>query len=151
MKALISVLCALTVLAMAGLAGAHCEVPCGIYGDQMRFAMMREDIATVEKAMKQVAELSKAGDKNYNQIVRWVVNKEEHATKVQEVAWQYFLAQRIKAPKDADAREAYLRKLEMLHLITVYAMKCKQGRDLGMVDKLKGAVDAFDKAYMGKK
>ena len=30
----------------------HCQVPCGIYGDEMRFEMMDEDIDTIEKSMK---------------------------------------------------------------------------------------------------
>ena len=29
----------------------HCQVPCGIYGDQMRIAMLLEDAATIEKGM----------------------------------------------------------------------------------------------------
>ena len=55
---------------------SHCEIPCGIYGDEMRFAMMKEDIATIEKSMKQIVELSKQASPNHNQIVRWVQNKE---------------------------------------------------------------------------
>ncbi len=38
---------------------SHCEIPCGIYDDEMRLRMIAENITTVEKSMKQVAELSK--------------------------------------------------------------------------------------------
>lgn len=140
------------LLAVPIIANAHCEVPCGIYGDDNRFGDMREDIATIEKAMKQIAELSAAGKKNYNQLVRWINTKEMHATKLQETVWQYFLTQRVKPVKKGDpAYAAYQNKLELLHHLSVYAMKAKQGIDLAMVKKLYALVDQFQHAYAGKK
>lgn len=131
---------------------AHCEVPCGIYGDGNRFNDMREDIATIEKAMKQIAELGAAKDKNYNQLVRWVNTKEIHATKLQEIVWQYFLTQRVKPvpPKDP-GYGAYQKMLEQLHHLSVYAMKAKQSIDLNVVKKLNALVDQFQETYMPKK
>ncbi len=131
---------------------AHCQIPCGIYDDSLRIALLNEDIATIEKSMKSITELSVAADKNYNQIVRWVTNKDDHADKFMEIVSDYFLAQRIKAPEAAEAagREAYLHKLELLHQMTVTAMKCKQTTDLANVEKLKGLVADFTKAYFAK-
>ncbi|MEZ6076165.1 MAG: superoxide dismutase [Ni] [Pirellulaceae bacterium] len=37
---------------------AHCEVPCGIYDDQLRFQSMLEDQSTIEKAISQIGELA---------------------------------------------------------------------------------------------
>jgi len=146
------------VLALAALlaaplgAFAHCEVPCGIYGDDNRFGDMQEDIATIEKAMKQIAELSAAAKINYNQLVRWINTKEIHATKLQDTVWQYFLTQRVKPVAKADpAYQAYLDKLELLHHLSVYAMKAKQGIDLQVVKKLKELVHQFQHAYQEKK
>ena len=42
----------LTVLLLPILAHAHCQVPCGVYTDEMRFGMIEEDLQTIEKAMK---------------------------------------------------------------------------------------------------
>jgi len=56
-------------------AAAHCEIPCGIYDDQMRIRFIAEDITTIEKAMKQIDELSAKVPLNYNQLVRWISNK----------------------------------------------------------------------------
>ena len=130
---------------------SHCEIPCGIYGDEMRFAMMKEDIATIEKSMKQVVELSKQASPNHNQIVRWVQNKEHHADKIRDVATQYFMAQRVKpvSSKSSADRDAYLNKLELLHEMIITSMKCKQTTDLAHVEKLKQLVDRFEKAYLG--
>jgi len=130
---------------------SHCEIPCGIYGDEMRFAMMKEDIATIEKSMKQVVELSTQASPNHNQIVRWVQNKEHHADKIRDVATQYFMAQRVKPvlSKGSAEHDAYLNKLKLLHEMIVTSMKCKQTTDLAHVEKLKQLLDAFSKAYLG--
>lgn len=128
---------------------SHCQIPCGIYGDEMRFNMIEEDIQTVEKGMKQIVELSKEGDKNYNQIVRWVNNKDEHAGRIQEMVHQYFMTQRL-APvgKDnADSYRSYLEKLELLHQMLFYAMKAKQTTDLNYVEKLRSTLRSFRKLY----
>ena len=130
---------------------SHCEIPCGIYGDEMRFAMMKEDIATIEKSMNQVIELSKEAKPNYNQIVRWVQNKEHHADKIRDVVTQYFLAQRVKPvlPKGSAEHDAYVNQLTLLHDMIVTSMKCKQTTELSHVEKLKQLVDSFSKAYLG--
>jgi nickel superoxide dismutase len=145
------------IMAIAGVmlatvpAFSHCEIPCGIYGDPMRIAMMQEDIATIEKSMKQIMELSKQTKPNYNQIVRWVENKEHHADKIREVVTQYFMTQRLKPvhQKDSAGHGAYVQKLTLLHEMMFYAMKCKQTTDLAHVEQLKKLVDAFSKEYFG--
>jgi hypothetical protein len=95
----------LLCLALQGPTLAHCEVPCGIYGDQQRFEAMLEDHKTVLKAMTQIQALAGKEDaQSHNQLARWVANKESHATKIQHAIAQYFMAQRIKAsdPKYVD-------------------------------------------------
>ena len=130
---------------------SHCEIPCGIYGDEMRVAMMKEDIATIEKSMKQIIDLAKETKPDYNQIVRWVGNKEHHADKIREVVTKYFMTQRVTPvpPSDAAGQGAYTHKLTLLHQMMVSAMKCKQTTDLAHVEQLKKLLDAFSKAYFG--
>jgi len=130
-------------------AHAHCQIPCGIYGDAMRFEMIEEDIRTVEKSMKEIVALSREGDKNYNQIVRWINNKEEHAGRIQEIVQQYFMTQRLQpVGKDkTDEYRRYVEKLELLHQMLFYAMKAKQSTDLNVVEKLRSALGHFRKAY----
>ena len=70
---------------------SHCEIPCGIYGDETRFELLEEHITTVEKSMKMIDKLSKEKKKNDNQLIRWVSNKEKHAEYIQEIAYQYFM------------------------------------------------------------
>ncbi|KAA3606327.1 MAG: superoxide dismutase [Calditrichaeota bacterium] len=128
---------------------AHCQIPCGIYDDEVRISLMREHVKTIEKGMNQILELSAKDAKNYNQIVRWVSNKDEHADELEKIVTEYFLAQRIK-PSDSSKKEAhakYLEKITMLHEMIVYSMKAKQTTDLANVKKLNSLIDSFEKAY----
>ncbi len=137
----------------ATVAQAHCEIPCGIYGDEARFVKMREHVRTIEKSMKKVTALSRETSVDYNQLVRWVANKDAYAVKLQEVVWQYFLAQRVKpvaAKADKAGHAAYGLQLELLHKITRRAMKAKQGTNLEHVKALRTLIDRFEKVYFGR-
>ncbi|MFH1351903.1 MAG: superoxide dismutase [Ni], partial [Pseudomonadota bacterium] len=142
-KRCIQILVALSILLfVTSYAAAHCEIPCGIYDDEMRFNMIAEHISTIEKSMKQIMELQ--GDKsiNYNQLVRWVTNKENHAEKLQEIVTQYFMTQRIK--EDA---ENYSKKVSVLHKMLIYSMKCKQTTDLSHISTLRALLKEFHDLY----
>jgi len=132
---------------------SHCEVPCGIYNDEMRFKMLEEHIQTIEKAMNQIMELSKESPQNMNQIVRWIMNKEKHAEDMQHIISQYFLTQRIKNTEadDEEAKSSYIKKLTICHQILVYAMKAKQSTDLENIKHLKSAVEQFKTVYFEPK
>ena len=133
-------LCAL--LLAPAVASAHCEVPCGIYDDEARIDMILEHATTIEKAMRQIAEMGEATGHDPNQIVRWVVTKEDHATKIQHVVSQYFMTQRVKP--GADGATAML---ESLHRLLVGAMKCKQTTDPAAVEALRAEVEVFRGLY----
>ena len=137
-----SVLVVAALVPMAYL-GAHCEVPCGIYDDAARFTRLREDQATIEKAIGQIVESADTHDPTgHNQMARWVATKEAHATHIQDVVAQYFMTQRIK-PDDP----AYVSKLTSAHAVMVAAMKCKQAADPATAEALKSAIVSFQKAY----
>lgn len=127
----------------------HCEIPCGIYGDSLRIEQIDEHITTIEKSMNSIIELSGEDDKNYNQIVRWVNNKEEHAQKIQDIVSQYFLHQRIKPtdPSNTEQYEKYINRLTLLHELQVYAMNAKQTTDLEYIEKLRNTLHDFADAY----
>lgn len=148
----ITMMFALSALAF-GLLGsrtvqAHCEVPCGIYGDQRRFERMLEDQQTIAKAITSIQELVGNGEAtptDVNQVVRWVTTKEQHATNTQHIIAQYFMTQRIKAD-DPD----YTKKLTAAHAVMVAAMKCKQSAEPATADGLRKAILDFYRAYEGR-
>ena len=123
-------------------AGAHCEIPCGIYDDKMRVNMILEHVSTIEKSMNQILSIEKEKAPNYNQLIRWVINKENHANEIQEIVTQYFMTQRIK-PDTKD----YGKKLELLHQLLIYSMKCKQTTELSHIQKLRSLITEFQKLY----
>ena len=131
---------------------SHCEIPCGIYDDAMRIQMIDENIRTIEKSMQEIVKLQAAGDINYNQLVRWILNKEHHADQLCETVTEYFMKQRISPieASDGKAYEAYINKLTLLHKLMVYSMKCKQTTDLENVAKLRENLAAFKSAYFGE-
>jgi nickel superoxide dismutase len=141
---MISAMCVLLFMP-AVTAFSHCEIPCGIYDDGMRIKMLREHIATIEKSIKAIQALEKEKDHNPNQMIRWVMNKDDHANQLQEIVTQYFMTQRIKT----DTKN-YSKKLENLHQMLIYSMKCKQATDLSHVEKLKSLVTDFEKLYFEK-
>ena len=136
----------------ASMAYSHCQIPCGIYDDQMRFDMIAEHITTIEKSMKLVTELSGQDKPNMNQIVRWVHNKDEHADEISHIIAYYFMAQRLKLPPEGDVKvyNEYVKKLTLLHEMLVYTMKAKQTTDLANVEKLRSLLAKFRDAYFGE-
>lgn len=126
----------------ASFAAAHCEVPCGIYDDGARLKAISEHITTIEKSMKEIVKLRAEKPVNNNQLVRWVMNKEDHANQLQEIVTQYFMTQRIKFDTNN-----YSKKLAVLHKMLVYAMKCKQTTDLSHIEMLRSLVKEFHDLY----
>jgi len=137
-------------LCVSSKLSAHCQVPCGIYSDDTVLIDLQTHQKTIAKAMEQINELSKDAGKNANQISRWVTNKEEHATKIQDTMTQYFLAQRVKLAVSSDELQAYFNKLTLIHQIILHAMKCKQTTDLANAQNLHDTIAAFTKAYTAK-
>ena len=129
---------------VSAYAWAHCEIPCGIYDDQMRIQMIQEHITTIEKSLNQIAELSGQTPVNYNQLSRWVANKEHHANEIQAIVSQYFMTQRIKP-----GAESYEKKLAVLHKMLLAAMRCKQTTELANVNELRSLTVEFGGLYFG--
>ena len=122
---------------------AHCQVPCGVYGDSARFTQMLEDQTTIAKAIAQINDLvDKKDGVSANQLSRWVSTKEDHANKIQKIIAEYFLTQRIKSTS-----EKYEDLLKGAHSVMVAAMKCKQGTDPTSADALKSSIENFQAVY----
>ena len=151
MKMCAAIVLVLLVFSSVSVFG-HCEIPCGIYGDEARFKAIAEDLKTIEKSMIQIQSLALDPNNHLNQVVRWVNNKEKHADHIRDTVAQYFLAQRIKVPAagDAAAEEVYSQKLSLLHKMVVSAMKCKQTVDTENVKNLHKYLDQFQKLYQNQ-
>jgi len=133
----------------ANRAEAHCQMPCGIYDDPARVAMLREDVHTIGKAIQSITELAGSHTPEaINQSVRWVSTKDEHASRIIDLMANYFLAQRVKpVASGAEGYDAYLTKLAKHHAVIVAAMKAKQNADMKYADDLSHAVDGIAGYY----
>jgi nickel superoxide dismutase len=141
----------ITLLVGIRVAVSHCEIPCGIYNDRARIVLLREHITTVEKSMKQIEALGAAEDRSWNQLVRWVRNKEDHAEKIQDIVTRYFMTQRVKVPPEGDskAEARYVKQVTTLHKLLVTAMRMKQTTDTAHVESARKLVTGFAEAYFG--
>ncbi|HOT29333.1 MAG TPA: superoxide dismutase [Ni] [Candidatus Ozemobacteraceae bacterium] len=141
--------CLLAIFSFALASGApvsaHCQIPCGIYDDELRMNLIEEHIGTIEKSMNLVIELGKAKETDYNQIVRWVNNKDQHADELSEIVTYYFMTQRVK-PED----KQYDKRIAILHQMLIAAMKCKQTTDLKNVENLRTLAKEFRALYFSK-
>merc|ERR1719235_2282558 len=132
--------------AMACALRAHCQVPCGIFTDNLRIEGMIEDAATIRKSVVQSQELHAAGKlQDIHQLSRWIMTKEDHAQKIMTTIGDYFLAQKVK--KDLLTPEEYKEVLVLHHAVMVAAMKTKQSSEAGPVDTLDAAIEALKPVY----
>ena len=139
----VAALAALLLSVSATSVQSHCQIPCGIYDDNARVVSMLEDVATIRKAVAQIAELAgKTDPQSQNQLVRWVVNKEQHAQRIIATIGDYFLTQRVKAKQ-----EDYTERLRKHHAVIVAAMRAKQNANAEVVAELESAVEALAPYY----
>jgi len=127
---------ALLTAALPGPARAHCQLPCGMYNDHARIVSMLEDAATIERSIVVIAEMSgKTDPQSHNQLIRWTMNKEQHAQNIIAAISDYFLTQRVK-PEQKD----YGARLAKHHAVIIAAMKAKQHADMEHVNALKNSI-----------
>ena len=124
---------------------AHCEIPCGIYDDELRMTMMGEHITTIEKAMIEIKNLTGSKKRDDHQVVRWVTNKEKHAEEFQHVVTQYFMTQRLNPEKISE--KDYFNQLTLLHQMLLVSVKAKQTLELSHVEQLRGLLKRFGEIY----
>jgi len=141
----IAIFALLSLFTSASLS-AHCQVPCGIFDDEVKFAELEQDVETIAKAGRLIREISAQDSlsaKDKQQLIRWTMQKESHAQKIVDEAADYFLAQRIKTDTDH-----YEEKVVLLHHIIVHAMKSKQSVEDDAYETLGSKIAEFKKLYL---
>ena len=70
---------------------------------------------------------------------------------MQKIVSQYFLHQRVKITSSADEAtyRKYVKQPELLHHISVFAMKSKQSTGLSIINALREKLHLFEHAYFG--
>lgn len=108
---------------------AHCQMPCGIYHDEMVFDQIDQFIETTVKAISVLNDNPFSNVQQRNEFVRWIMQKEKGANETAELILTYFLQQKIK-PNEEDTA----KRVISAHLLLFYLVQIKQTVDLKVVN-----------------
>jgi nickel superoxide dismutase len=132
----------LTVFCVSAFAyidvSAHCQMPCGIYHDDMVFDEIDQYVETMYKGISVLNNNPFANSKDRNEFTRWVIEKEKASDNVAKWIMQYFLQQKIK-PGEADTP----RMLASAHSLLFLLVGIKQNSSLDYVEQFSKEWDKF--------
>ena len=117
---------------------AHCQMPCGIYHDDVVFDWGDQFVETAFKGMTVMIDSSFTTPKEKATFVRWVLNKEKESDDLANLLTTYFLQQKIK-PGEQDTP----KKLEALHKLLFLLVSIKQNVDIAIVEQFASEWDQF--------
>ena len=108
---------------------AHCQMPCGIYHDEMVFDQIDQFVETTVKAISVMEDNPFSTVQERNAFVRWVMQKDKGADDVAHIITAYFLQQKIK-PGEEDTT----KRVVSAHLMLFYLVQIKQTVDLKVLN-----------------
>lgn len=114
-------------LAKAQLYG-HCQMPCGIYHDEMVYDQIDQYAETMYKAISEINASKFETPKERNQFVRWVYQKETQSNEIANLITTYFIQQKIK-PDEEDTTTKTLLAQKLLFLL----VQIKQNTEVKLV------------------
>ena len=121
---------------------AHCQMPCGIYHDDMVYDRIDQYVETMVKAMSMLKKNDFANPDESNRFVRWVIQKETASDEIAQILTAYFLQQKIK-PGEADTAA----RLESAHRLLFLLVAIKQNTDVAIVDQFGEEWDKFKNMF----
>lgn len=104
---------------------AHCQMPCGVYHDEIAYDQIDQYVETMHKAISELLVMKFDTPVEKNQYIRWVMSKERQSNDITNTIVSYFLQQKIK-PGDEDTATKVLAAHKLLFLIVAI----KQNVDL---------------------
>lgn len=108
---------------------AHCQMPCGIYHDEMVYDQIDQYVETMVKAVSILEDNPMKTPQDRNVVIRWTMEKENESNRVSHIICDFFLQQKIK-PGEADTAKRVLSA----HLLLFYIVKIKQTVDLTVIN-----------------
>lgn len=108
----------------------HCQLPCGIYDNDLIFNYVNQYIETMQKACDEIETLKTESAQDRAQFVRWVVLKDDESNKVADLVTSYFLQQVIK-PEKEDTNKKVMAVYGLLQQLA----KIKQTANVDPVNK----------------
>jgi len=109
---------------------SHCQMPCGIYHDDMVYEQVDQYIETMYKAVTMLNESKFSNAKERTEFVRWACLKDDESDEMAQVFLTYFLQQKVK-PDEKDT----VNKLVGIHKMLFLLMRIKQNVDVDLVNQ----------------
>lgn len=117
---------------------AHCQMPCGIYHDDMVFDQIDQYVETMYKAISILKDNKFDSVKDKNEFVRWVMQKEKASDDAADIITTFFLQQKIKPGEDDT-----VKRVTSGHKLLFYLVGIKQTVDLQMVEQFADEWEKF--------
>ncbi|CCB85783.1 MULTISPECIES: superoxide dismutase [Ni] [Parachlamydia] len=117
---------------------SHCQMPCGIYHDNMIYDQIDQYVETMVKGITVLTDNKFTTLHDKNEFVRWIMTKETESNKVSELITTYFLQQKIK-PDEEDST----KKVVMAHRLLFLIVGIKQNIDIKMVKNFQDQWEKF--------
>lgn len=138
----LSGLIAVFVLSTHSKIEAHCQMPCGIYHDQMIYDKIDEFFETMIKAVTAMNNNEFKTSQERNQFIRWVITKEKECDEIAQLISTYFLQQKLK-PGDEDSFDLVKSAHKMMFLL----VQIKQNSDANIVREFGKEWDHFKELF----
>lgn len=117
---------------------AHCQMPCGIYHDNMVYDQIDQFVETVYKGITVLNDSKFSTVRERNEFVRWVGEKERACTDVSHLILTFFLQQKIK-PDESDTVKRVVSAQKLLFIL----VNIKQNVDLENVKEFNAEWEKF--------
>lgn len=109
---------------------AHCQMPCGIYHDDMVFDQIDQFVEKMVKCMWVLNNSKFQTPRERAEFIRWVGLKEKTSDEIAQEITTYFLQQKIK-PGEEETAERLAKAHQLLFLLVAI----KQNTDVAVVDQ----------------
>ncbi|MBA3815692.1 MAG: hypothetical protein H0X29_04070 [Parachlamydiaceae bacterium] len=126
------------ILTYSGSLSAHCQMPCGIYHDDMVFDQIDQYIETMYKCVSILKENKSSSARDKNEFIRWILQKENASNDVSSTLTTFFLQQKIK-PGEDDTNKRIISAHKLLFLLVAI----KQNVDVKFVEEFADEWEKF--------
>lgn len=117
---------------------AHCQMPCGIYHDDMIYDQMDQFVETVYKGISVMNDSKLSTIRDKNEFIRWVMQKEKCCNEAADLINRYFLQQKIKPDEDDT-----VKRLVSAHKLLFMLTAIKQNADLDFIKQFNAEWEKF--------
>lgn len=107
---------------------SHCQMPCGVYHDDMVYDQIDQYVETMVKGDTILSENKFETVFDKNEFIRWVLTKDKLSDQIAQLITTYFLQQKIKPGEESTGK-----RVESAHKLLFLLVSIKQTADVKVV------------------